>query len=315
MSRKKNTWNGLNQNSDRPPEHLSGDWLTLWSLIVAGWQLAKVPLCLLICCSSAFGASLSPGVSGRTVLLVSSGVLLLAMGGATLNSFQERYVDLRMKRTSGRPLVRNLIPTHFAVIQAVCLISGGIFLLASPGNSLLVPTLGGFALCIYNGIYTRLKQHTVLAILPGAACGALPPVIGWIGGGGQPLSYMSLLLFTLLFLWQVPHFCLILLRHSKDYLQVEQPSFLKLLSEKGVRRLSTVWCCGLALVMMLFSITAAPVWQWQKILLVINAVVLASMSVYALQITNFFSYRTVFILLNIQLFNHMAILASAFILA
>lgn len=280
------------------------------SSMIAAWQLAKVPLCLLIAFSTVFGASLVPDVTGLTILNVACGVFFLAMGGATLNSFQERATDFNMKRTANRPLVCNHVSPSFALFLSVVLIVLGFSVLCLLKKPFLPIFLGTVALVIYNGVYTRLKQHTLLAILPGAICGGLPPVIGWAGAGGILLSYMTLLLFMLLFIWQVPHFCLILLRYRDDYLHVDQPSFIKLLSETGVRRISTIWCCGLALVMMLFTTTTAAAWSVQKYLLITNALFLAGFTLVALLRCHSISYRTVFIYLNIALFNHMSILVA-----
>lgn len=284
------------------------DRCTLKIFIVASWQLAKVPLCLLIGCTAAFGAALVPQVSAETMLVVSSGVLFLAMGGATINSLQETAIDKAMPRTCQRPLVRNRVSATYAVTQAVLLIAAALVLLTNVDQPLLPLSLGGAAIFLYNGVYTRLKQYTMQAIIPGAVAGALPPVIGWIGGGGHPFTYTAMLLFVLLFLWQIPHFYLILLNHREEYLRTRQPSFLKTLSEKSVRRLSVIWICGLALVMMLFSILPASVWHWQKIILVVNAFSLAILAIYSLILSETTAYRLLFIYFNMMLCIHMAVL-------
>lgn len=281
---------------------------SLQQLFLASWQLAKIPLCLLIGCTAAFGAAIVPNVSVGTILVASSGVLLLAMGGATINSLQEAAIDKAMPRTSQRPLVRNSVSSTYAVAQAGLLIAAALVLLMNVSQPLLPLSLGGAAIFLYNGVYTRLKQCTMLAIIPGAVAGALPPVIGWIGGGGHPFSYTAMLLFVLLFLWQIPHFYLILLNHREEYLRARQPSFLKTLSEKSVRRLSVVWICGLALVMMLFSIIPVSVWQWQKILLIVNACSLAILAIYSLLLSKIIVYRLLFIYFNMMLCIHMAVL-------
>ena len=53
-------------------------------------------------------------------------------------------------------------------------------------------------------IYTPLKQRTSLCGLIGAVPGALPPVIGWAAVRGS-LGIEAWILFTIMFLWQVPH--------------------------------------------------------------------------------------------------------------
>jgi len=275
----------------------------------ASWKLAKVQLCTLIGCSAAFGAVLADASTLREITQLALGVMAAAMGGATLNSLQERVSDGELARTATRPMVQNVVSQRFALMQACSLILVGlVFLVPSKTAPLIVSLLTLLALVLYNGVYTRLKRKTILAILPGALCGGLPPVIGWIGGGGAPLSYSSLLLFMLLFLWQVPHFCLILLQHKEDYLRASQPTFLRSLSEAGVRRLSGVWICALALVMMLFSLRQTVTPAWHSFVLITNSFLFASLLTAQLLCIAIISYRAMFILLNIMLVNHMLIL-------
>jgi protoheme IX farnesyltransferase len=296
-----------NSNSQ---ENISAEPNTLLLSSIAAWQLAKVPLCLLIACSACFGALVTDNPSAHQVMYAAFGVLLLASGAATFNSIQEVSVDGSMRRTAKRPLVRKIVSPNSAKFQASILVALGLFLLSRLTSPVFPVLLGSVALLLYNGVYTRLKQHTVLAILPGAVCGALPPLIGWTAAGGKPVSYMSLLLFSLLFLWQIPHFYLILLRYREDYLQAHQPSFLKILSETAVRRLSCIWICGLSLVMMLFSTTPAAVSVLQQLLVLANAFVLAIIAICNLLLRQSDTYRLLFISLNLILFNHMVILSA-----
>lgn len=279
------------------------------SLIAAIWKLAKVPLCLLIGCSASFGALLASPASFEIVLNSGIGIFLLAMGGATLNSLQEVDADRSMKRTGNRPLVRRVVSRKFAGIQSVILIVVGLTFLRLFSDMILPVILGVMSLILYNGVYTRLKQKTILAIFPGAVCGAMPPLIGFAVAGGDPLSYTALLVFVLLFLWQVPHFCLVLLRHRDDYLNSKQPSFIKLLSERGVRWLSCAWIMGLALVMMLFSVTLEMISSFAKVAIIISAFGFLLVTSYQLLVKATPSYVTVFFCLNCMLLSHMMLVA------
>ena len=71
-------------------------------------------------------------------------------------------------------------------------------------------------LFIYLAIYTPLKKRSPLAIEIGAIAGALPPLIGWVVAAGSPTTY-GLILFGILFAWQLPHFMAIAWNHRKDY--------------------------------------------------------------------------------------------------
>ena len=58
----------------------------------------------------------------------------------------------------------------------------------------------------YVFVYTPLKRRSSINTLVGAIPGALPPMIGWVGGGGAMEDPRGWFLFALLFLWQLPHF-------------------------------------------------------------------------------------------------------------
>ena len=108
----------------------------------------------------------------------------------------------------------------------ILLLAGLIVLLGV--NETLSPVLVAiFAVILYNGVYTPLKKKSVLAIIPGAFCGALPPYIGWLSGGGGVISYTAVLLIVLFVLWQIPHYLLVLLTFKDDYEKSSLPNFLK----------------------------------------------------------------------------------------
>lgn len=250
-----------------------------------------------------------------SVLLLACGVTLVAMAGATGNSLQERMIDRNLQRTAQRPLVRNEASPCFAFFLALILLCSGLLLFTRlASNQWIVTTLTLLALAIYNGVYTPLKQRTLLAIFPGGVCGALPPLVGWSGAGGELFSYVSLLLFVLLFLWQIPHFCFILLRHKEDYRQSAQPNFLQFLSEEGVRRISITWIGGLALVMLLFCLIPVVTSAWQIVLICTNAIGLATFCGWSLARHSAPPVRRLFLLFNVMLGNHMSLFIVSFLL-
>jgi len=100
---------------------------------------------------------------------------------------------------------------------------------------------------LYNLLYTRLKRLTYLAILPGALVGALPPVMGWTAGGGYPFDLTIVYISVLIFLWQIPHFWMLLIRHQHDYEKAGFPTVLMKLDEIQVRRIVFAWISMLSL--------------------------------------------------------------------
>ena len=101
--------------------------------------------------------------------------------------------------------------------------------------------LGLLALVWYNGIYTPLKRFTAFAVVPGSVIGALPPAIGWATAGGQIDDPALLSLCFVFFMWQVPHFWILSLRHQADYTRAGFPTLGEVFSSSQIQRLIFVW--------------------------------------------------------------------------
>jgi protoheme IX farnesyltransferase len=78
-------------------------------------------------------------------------------------------------------------------------------------SALAISTLLSYLL-----IYTPLKRRTSLCTLLGAIPGAMPTLIGWAGASAA-IDSRAWFLFTVLFLWQFPHFLAIALMYREDY--------------------------------------------------------------------------------------------------
>ena len=76
--------------------------------------------------------------------------------------------------------------------------------------------LASLALVSYVLLYTPFKRHSAAALLVGAVPGAIPPLIGWTAARGR-IELGGVLLFAVMFLWQVPHFLAITLFRKEEY--------------------------------------------------------------------------------------------------
>jgi len=76
--------------------------------------------------------------------------------------------------------------------------------------------LAAIALVSYVLLYTPMKRRSTAALLVGAVAGAMPPLIGWTAATGT-FGLPGVLLFAVIFLWQVPHFLAITLFRREDY--------------------------------------------------------------------------------------------------
>ncbi|MCP4341745.1 MAG: UbiA family prenyltransferase [Desulfobulbaceae bacterium] len=272
--------------------------------------LAKVPLCLLIGCSTVFGYVLADPIIAMGTLLTGLGLFVLATGAATLNSLQEYRLDGELERTKNRPLPKGLIAPRQAGTQALVLLIFGLLILFAATKT-IVPVLAAiFAVLLYNGVYTPLKKRTILAIIPGAVCGALPPYIGWLGGGGGAVNYTAVLLIALFVLWQIPHFWLVLLNFKEDYGKSNLPNLLKLFQEDSLKRFFVTWVGALVLVMLMFLSLPSPLGSSFRIAIVVNGCCLLIVFAYVLAIQKTSNYRFLFIVLNVALLLHMIFLAA-----
>jgi protoheme IX farnesyltransferase len=80
----------------------------------------------------------------------------------------------------------------------------------------LAATLAAVSWASYILLYTPLKRRSPLCTLVGAIPGALPPVIGW-AGAARTLDAGAWTLFTILFIWQLPHFLAIAWLYRDEY--------------------------------------------------------------------------------------------------
>ena len=173
------------------------------------------------------------------------GILLLAMGSSALNEVQEHRFDALMPRTANRPIPRgDLSPARAAFIAVALDVSGfHLLLLAHNGTSAL---LGALAMAWYNGFYTPLKRISAFAVVPGSLIGALPPAIGWTAAGGTVTDPSVLALAFVFFIWQVPHFWLLVGLHAEGYEEAGYPTLVTLFGRPRLSRLTFTWTCGTA---------------------------------------------------------------------
>ncbi len=270
--------------------------------LVSRLRLAKLPLCFMVAFSSVFGYMVASPVYSLQLVLCALGVLLLSAGGASYNSLQEICVDALMERTKNRPLVQKQLSIRQAALQSIIFVVCGLGLLFISSESAGPVIVGGIAIILYNFVYTKLKTITVLAIIPGAVCGALPPYIGWLAAGGNYFSYPALLLFVLFILWQVPHFFLVLLNHKKDYVCSDIPNMLKLMRESSLRRIFISWVGALAAIMITFTVLPNTLFPFGRILICGNAIFLFFLFVVQLLCRETPNYRFLFLHLNFSIF-------------
>ncbi len=181
------------------------------------YELTKPRMNFLVVITTAVGYYMAAHTLGDWTRLIHTllGTMLTASCAATLNQWMEVDFDRRMPRTRNRPLVAGRISSTEAVAFALLLGIGGISYLAICVNA-LTAVLGLMTVVSYLLIYTPMKRHSSLNTVIGAIPGAIPPMMGFTAVQND-FSPGALALFSILFLWQMPHFLAIAILYRDDY--------------------------------------------------------------------------------------------------
>lgn len=139
-----------------------------------------------------------------TLIATLVGTTLSAGGASALNQWWEREWDACMERTRNRPLPGKRLHPFEVLVGGSLFSIAGITILLFLVNGLSA-SLTTFTIASYLFFYTPLKRTTSLNTLVGAVPGALPSLIGYTAARGRG-GMEGYLLFTTLWLWQVPHF-------------------------------------------------------------------------------------------------------------
>lgn len=193
------------------------------------------------------------------------GTFLLASGSSALNQCQEVEIDARMPRTQNRPLPAGRLSLSAGLFLSGLMMLLGLYFLASlERHTLPLLGLGAFAVLWYNGVYVYLKRITAFAAVPGALVGALPPMIGWTAGGGDLGEPLILLLAAFFFIWQIPHFWLLLMMQGDEYEAAGLPTLTAVFAPRQLSRITFMWIQATAVAGIALPAIARNVvpWYW-----------------------------------------------------
>lgn len=122
-----------------------------------------------------------------------------------------------------------------ALIYAMALLGVGSLILLYFTN-LLTTSLSLISLVLYAFLYTPLKRVGPVAVLVGAIPGAFPPLLGWTAATNA-ISYEAMIIFSIQFIWQFPHFWAIAWVADEDY----KKAGFRLLPGDGERNINTAF--------------------------------------------------------------------------
>ena len=149
------------------------------------------------------------------------GSALVAGGAAALNQISERDIDEIMSRTRQRPMPTGRITETEGRLFASVISAIGLVELAL-GANIIAAAVAAVTLVIYVTVYTPLKRRSPWATIVGAVPGALPTVIGWTAARSA-LTVEAWVLFSIVFLWQLPHFHALSWLYRNDFRRAGLP--------------------------------------------------------------------------------------------
>tara|TARA_Y100001936_G_scaffold229864_1_gene252410 strand:+ start:1074 stop:1970 length:897 start_codon:yes stop_codon:yes gene_type:complete len=198
------------------------------------FELTKFRLSLLVSFSAIFGFILATDniIFFDLLVLGISGYFVTA-ASVINNQIIEKDLDSKMDRTKDRPLPTNRISKRNSLITSVFFMVIGLTIMTLYFN-MVAGLLSLVSLFLYTFIYTPLKRIGPIAVFVGAIPGALPPLIGWVAFSGE-ITMEAIIIFSIQFIWQFPHFWAIAWIYHDDYKKVG----FKLLPSKGEKNFNT----------------------------------------------------------------------------
>ena len=180
-------------------------------------DLGKPRLTSLVLVTTLTGFYLASPHGIDLVLLLNTllGTALAAAGASALNQLMEREEDGRMHRTRERPLPSGRLDPRRALLFGGLTSAAGMAHLALTVNR-MAAGLVALILLSYLFAYTPLKRRSTFCTLVGAIPGALPPLVGWVAAD-KAIGAGGLILFAILFVWQMPHALAIACLYREDY--------------------------------------------------------------------------------------------------
>jgi len=199
--------------------------------------LLKFRLSFLVAFSSGFGYWLATkgNFDTATLFMLCFGGFLVSGASITMNQIIEKNLDKLMERTKNRPLPTGLVSEIEAKIFALIVGAAGLIILLYYTNP-ITTVLSFISMVLYSFVYTPLKRVGPVAVFVGAIPGALPPLLGWTAATGM-VSYEALIIFSIQFIWQFPHFWAIAWVAHDDYAKAG----FKMLPGGGSRDLKTAF--------------------------------------------------------------------------
>ncbi|MBT4526259.1 MAG: UbiA family prenyltransferase [Deltaproteobacteria bacterium] len=278
--------------------------------VVLNWfYLTKPLLSFFIAVSALFGFLIIDPVINSSALLTFISIYLLSSGAAVFNNIQDRDYDVNYSRTSHRVLPQNKVAISSAFFWGLFLTIISLSLVFNNFQRYDILVWSLISLVLYNLIYTPLKKKNILAIIPGAACGSLPPYLGWLMAGGSGFSTTIFFIMIWMAIWQLPHFWLILIRNQAEYKKGKHKNLFRIFDIQQINRITITWINAYLGLSLLFPLYFSLQFQFAFYGLYIETF-LAFAYFNVAYLKQMFNQKRSFLVINVHLFLVILIIAS-----
>ncbi|KKC33146.1 heme o synthase [Devosia psychrophila] len=230
--------------------------------------LLKPTVMQLVVFTGFVGLVVAPGGINPFIAIIAVACIAIGAGGsAALNMWYDSDIDAIMSRTQNRPIPAGRMTREEALVFGMVLSIFSVALLGLATNWVAAGWLA-FTIFFYVVIYTMwLKRLTPQNIVIGGAAGAFPPIVGWAAVTGT-VSYESIVLFLIIFLWTPPHFWALALYKQSDYGAAGVPMMPNVVGEKSTKIQIFVYTLILAAAAMLPTFFGFAGWVYGTVAVV-----------------------------------------------
>ena len=189
-------------------------------------------------------------------LYMTIGGTLIMAGALILNNWYEVDLDKEMYRTQQRPTVTGNFSMKSVLIMGITSSSlGMLLLLFTTIEAAIYGFLGWFTYVVLYTFWSK-RKYTLNTVI-GSISGAFTPLIGW-ATVTSAYHIIPIVLFIILFIWQIPHTFAIAIRRYEEYKAAKVPMLPVVYGFDITKRQSAVYiACLLPLPLFLTSLGTA----------------------------------------------------------
>lgn len=186
-------------------------------------------------------------------VLMAIGSTLTMAGALMLNNWYEVDLDREMDRTQERPTVTGNFPLKAVLTAGIICSSLGLFILFFVTiEAAVYGFIGWFTYVVLYTFWSK-RRYTLNTVI-GSISGAVTPLIGW-GTVTSAYHVVPVILFLILFIWQIPHTFAIAMRRYHEYKAAKVPMLPVVYGFEMTKRQTAVYvACLLPLPIFLSSL-------------------------------------------------------------